>query len=416
MELTMTRLLLVTIVGAILPVSMVSAGPWRARANKKADLQDALDFLKKHLSDKGIDLPSLPGSRMASEGFPSRTMGGYPKAETMPIYDPRFNFGNQRETADIEPVEMIMNDQLNSDDEVSDLESADLDLEDSISSEGELVDDIIADIITKEIIDDIDNALTNDDETDNINNYYTEDESPTVSFDYNEEMENYERFLEQQMENKEETPIDNNNVELDEDILNEIMMTYLENDEDGNEQTRNDILVGLNEDDEGDINTQTVEEEAEEEELIIAENILREIEDELQKEKIKQQSLSKKKALQAVPKAPPATCPVLDYLVDDCEIAAVDGIGGNGYRQAFSVPCNWHQVCYTCGYSYGISQEICDEAFYLEMLARCGNSQACSDRADFFLVAVVEDRVPLLRSSSVCQNPCLTNFLLGLDE
>ena len=49
------------------------------------------------------------------------------------------------------------------------------------------------------------------------------------------------------------------------------------------------------------------------------------------------------------PAAEAKVCPILNYLVDDCSvIEGFRGLGADGYQQAFSRPCNRHQICYTC--------------------------------------------------------------------
>ncbi|XP_033119805.1 uncharacterized protein LOC117119103 isoform X1 [Anneissia japonica] len=415
MELTMTRLLLLTIVGAILSVSKVSSNPaWATRANKRSELKEALEFLKKHLRENE-EAFATGSRRMETDGFPSRQTGKFGQVvDTRPMYDQRFNFGKQRETPKIEPVEMFMNEQMASDDELSFAIPEEADLDDSLSSEGEFVEGVIADFIAKEILDEIqlDKRPAKDDKPLNtIEDSYVGilDESPVVSFDSAEENENYERFL-ARTENQEEKPLDTNlpDNEFDQDLLDELMMTYFA-DNGGGQETANIPLT--NENQEESVNEPILTEE----ERILAETILHEIEEELEREKIRQAESEKMKKPTAPPPDTAASCPILGFLVDDCEIATIDGIDGDGYKQEFRQPCNWHQICYTCGAGYGISQDICDEAFYLEMLSRCDNSPTCVDRADFFLLAVTEDRIPIRNSPSVCQRKCLKDFLLGLD-
>ncbi|XP_033119806.1 uncharacterized protein LOC117119103 isoform X2 [Anneissia japonica] len=368
MELTMTRLLLLTIVGAILSVSKVSSNPaWATRANKRSELKEALEFLKKHLRENE-EAFATGSRRMETDGFPSRQTGKFGQVvDTRPMYDQRFNFGKQRETPKIEPVEMFMNEQMASDDELSFAIPEEADLDDSLSSEGEFVEGVIADFIAKEILDEI-----------------QLDKRPA----------------------KDDTNLPDN--EFDQDLLDELMMTYFA-DNGGGQETANIPLT--NENQEESVNEPILTEE----ERILAETILHEIEEELEREKIRQAESEKMKKPTAPPPDTAASCPILGFLVDDCEIATIDGIDGDGYKQEFRQPCNWHQICYTCGAGYGISQDICDEAFYLEMLSRCDNSPTCVDRADFFLLAVTEDRIPIRNSPSVCQRKCLKDFLLGLD-
>ncbi|XP_062605378.1 conodipine-P3-like [Saccostrea cucullata] len=44
------------------------------------------------------------------------------------------------------------------------------------------------------------------------------------------------------------------------------------------------------------------------------------------------------------------------------------------YKDKFTTSCNHHDVCYHCGYTYGIPRETCDINFLRKMLRQCNVS------------------------------------------
>ncbi|XP_002734166.2 uncharacterized protein LOC100371206 [Saccoglossus kowalevskii] len=107
-------------------------------------------------------------------------------------------------------------------------------------------------------------------------------------------------------------------------------------------------------------------------------------------------------------------CQILDYVVDNCEVIDLyEGLGDNGYREAFTGPCNRHQLCYICSDTYQLSETLCDKVFYGEMTEICEDSAACLMRAEYFLKVAqlrdVPENNPYL--DFVCRNRCVLNAL-----
>ncbi|XP_071512141.1 uncharacterized protein [Diadema antillarum] len=115
-----------------------------------------------------------------------------------------------------------------------------------------------------------------------------------------------------------------------------------------------------------------------------------------------------------VPVAQEKLCPVLDYILDDCSVIdGFRGLGSGGYREAFSSPCNRHQLCYTCSHSYGIPTNLCDEIYKAELLTLCNGDAECKQRAKYFWLAATNERTPPNFPLSVCSDKCVLDYLLG---
>eukprot|EP00057_Strongylocentrotus_purpuratus_P026607 XP_011681081.1 PREDICTED: FK506-binding protein 5 [Strongylocentrotus purpuratus] len=115
-----------------------------------------------------------------------------------------------------------------------------------------------------------------------------------------------------------------------------------------------------------------------------------------------------------VPSAEAKVCPILNYLVDDCSvIEGFRGLGANGYQQAFSRPCNRHQICYTCSASYEIPTKLCDEIYKAELLTMCDGDPECMQRAKYFWLAATSDRTAPDVTLSLCSDRCVLDYLLS---
>ncbi|XP_054771678.2 uncharacterized protein LOC129279602 [Lytechinus pictus] len=115
-----------------------------------------------------------------------------------------------------------------------------------------------------------------------------------------------------------------------------------------------------------------------------------------------------------VPAAEAKVCPILSYLVDDCSvIEGFRGLGADGYKQAFSRPCNRHQICYTCSTSYEIPTKLCDEIYKAELLTLCNGDLECMQRAKYFWLAATNDRTAPDATLSLCSDRCVLDYLLS---
>ncbi|XP_077987952.1 uncharacterized protein LOC144442466 [Glandiceps talaboti] len=108
-------------------------------------------------------------------------------------------------------------------------------------------------------------------------------------------------------------------------------------------------------------------------------------------------------------------CGILDYILDDCEVIDLySGLGGDGFKEAFTGPCNRHQLCYLCGSTYEVSERSCDEMYYDEMMDMC-NDYSCQQRVLYFLKAAQISRTmpaPDPYLDYVCRNECVVNALV----
>ncbi|XP_048770866.2 uncharacterized protein LOC125677000 [Ostrea edulis] len=85
-----------------------------------------------------------------------------------------------------------------------------------------------------------------------------------------------------------------------------------------------------------------------------------------------------------------------DYCLEHAPDGAVNGCSVPplvhfNYETQFTPSCNKHDICYHCGYHYGITRTDCDHKFLHNMLASCISKKRllnCQHSADAFFAAV----------------------------
>ncbi|CAL1273449.1 unnamed protein product [Larinioides sclopetarius] len=105
-------------------------------------------------------------------------------------------------------------------------------------------------------------------------------------------------------------------------------------------------------------------------------------------------------------------CPALDTLTSDC--ATLSDIMPEGpLKRLLLRACNWHEVCYTCGKTYGLTSESCDGSFIEQTQTICQNDAPCESTASLLVVPLRQRRVFYKRSNpDVCvEEPCVEAFL-----
>ncbi|XP_023239486.1 uncharacterized protein LOC111638084 [Centruroides sculpturatus] len=105
-------------------------------------------------------------------------------------------------------------------------------------------------------------------------------------------------------------------------------------------------------------------------------------------------------------------CPALDLLSSDCSILG-DIVPGGPLKRLVLEACNWHEVCYTCGVSFGMSADDCDIGFVEESKTICQDDIPCQTKAKMMMLPLRQRRIFFKRSvPAVChRDPCVERFL-----
>ncbi|GFT85845.1 uncharacterized protein NPIL_165382 [Nephila pilipes] len=105
-------------------------------------------------------------------------------------------------------------------------------------------------------------------------------------------------------------------------------------------------------------------------------------------------------------------CPALDTLTSDCSTLS-DVMPEGPLKKLLLRACNWHEVCYTCGKTYGLTSESCDGSFIEQTQTICHNDAPCESTASLLIVPLRQRRVFYKRSNpDVCvDEPCVEAFL-----
>ncbi|XP_070537845.1 probable inactive protein kinase DDB_G0270444 [Ptychodera flava] len=145
---------------------------------------------------------------------------------------------------------------------------------------------------------------------------------------------------------------------------------------------------------------------------LVDEMLVELVEEEREKEMLEQQKMQEYEETQE--------CSILDSMVDNCQVIDLyEGLGDGGYKEAFTGPCNRHQLCYICASTFGVSAKTCDEIFVDEMFDMCSSAVSrtgsCEAHAGYFLKAAKNTRrIPEPNSylDYVCRTECVYNALL----
>lgn len=107
-----------------------------------------------------------------------------------------------------------------------------------------------------------------------------------------------------------------------------------------------------------------------------------------------------------------SNCPALDLLSSDCSILG-DIVPGGPLKRLVLEACNWHEVCYTCGDSFGLSADDCDIGFVEESKTICQDDIPCQTTAKMMMLPLRQRRIFFKRSvPAVChRDPCVERFL-----
>ncbi|GIY33474.1 uncharacterized protein CDAR_474191 [Caerostris darwini] len=114
-------------------------------------------------------------------------------------------------------------------------------------------------------------------------------------------------------------------------------------------------------------------------------------------------------------------CPALDTLTSDC-MTLSDIMPDGPLKKLLLRACNWHEVCYTCGKTYGLTSESCDGSFIEQTQTICRNDAPCESTASLLVVPLRQRRVFYKRSNpAICvEEPCVESFLkeglMAMDE
>ncbi|XP_076370771.1 uncharacterized protein LOC143256865 [Tachypleus tridentatus] len=86
------------------------------------------------------------------------------------------------------------------------------------------------------------------------------------------------------------------------------------------------------------------------------------------------------------------SCPPLKLLTSNCSTIS-DYLPDESFRQMLSQACNWHNVCYTCGKTFGLTSEECDEGFLEEGTTLCQGDRPCETITRLILQPLQESKI-----------------------
>lgn len=110
-------------------------------------------------------------------------------------------------------------------------------------------------------------------------------------------------------------------------------------------------------------------------------------------------------------------CPAVDDMVTNCGVA-VDAGAPPEVVDFFMNTCNKHEVCYTCGYDYGVERDDCDRGFMEEVSQMCADSDddSCVVSAGNMLIAVMKHHYFGRDTPRLCRVDCVVDYVMGDDE
>ncbi|XP_076356191.1 uncharacterized protein LOC143249738 [Tachypleus tridentatus] len=106
------------------------------------------------------------------------------------------------------------------------------------------------------------------------------------------------------------------------------------------------------------------------------------------------------------------SCPPLQLLTNNCSSLG-EYLPQDSLRQMLRHACNWYDVCYACGKTFGLTLDKCDEGFLEESSALCRDDQPCKTITRFFLQPLRNTKVLFKRSvAQLCYTDrCVEEFL-----